>query len=69
MSIYQQIGLYESLFSARRPLLLTETHTANLSTAARNINVRFTPEPLDSSSRNRSSHLHQESLALKGLLV
>lgn len=64
----QQIELYESLFSARRPFLLTETHTANLSTGAWNINGPLAGKPLERSRRSQSSRCTQQGLVLKGLM-
>lgn len=63
----QQIELYESLFSARRPFLLTETHTANLSTGAQNINGPLAKEPLERSRRSQSSCCTQQGLVLTDL--
>lgn len=65
----QQIELYESLFSARRPFLLTETHTANLSTGAQNINGPLAGKPLERSGRSQSSCCTQQGLVLLGLGV
>lgn len=65
----QQIELYESLFSARRPFLLTETHTANLSTGARNINGPLAGKPLERSRRSQNSRCTQQGFVLMGLGV
>lgn len=54
----QQIELYESLFSACRPFLLTETHTANLSTGAWNINGPFGREATREEQEKPKQLLH-----------
>lgn len=64
----QQIELYESLFSARRPFLLTETHTANLGTGAWNINGPLAGKPLERSRRSQSSRCTQQGLVLMSLV-